>query len=133
MSCPQKKKQIDEKAKVVAAVWGTEFIQFYAALQILHQDDLKKRMIRRMDAWRNGCFRKIDGSHHTKQQPSQNGYSSKKISSNHPCCLLASAALNRQQRRPLPALLSVSSSMVSSYRIKTMAPLPPPQPPQPQP
>ena len=33
-----------EKAKVVAAVWGTEFIQFLAALAILHQDDLKKRM-----------------------------------------------------------------------------------------
>ena len=31
---PQKKKQTEEKAKVVAAVWGTEFIQFHAALQI---------------------------------------------------------------------------------------------------
>ena len=28
----------DEKAKVVAAVWGTELIQFLAALDILHQD-----------------------------------------------------------------------------------------------
>ena len=26
----------DEKAKVVAAVWGTEMIQFLAALAILH-------------------------------------------------------------------------------------------------
>ena len=34
----------EEKAKVVAAVWGTKFIQFSAALQIWHQDDLKKRM-----------------------------------------------------------------------------------------
>ena len=34
----------EEKAKVVAAVWGKEFIQFLAALSILHQDDLKKRM-----------------------------------------------------------------------------------------
>ena len=33
-----------EKAKVVAAVWGTKFIQFSAALQIWHQADLKKRM-----------------------------------------------------------------------------------------
>ena len=29
-------------AKVVAAVWGTEFIQFPAALQIYHQDILRK-------------------------------------------------------------------------------------------
>ena len=31
----------EEKAKVVAAVWGTDFIPFLA---ILHQDDAKKRM-----------------------------------------------------------------------------------------
>ena len=31
-------KQTEEKAKVVAAVWGTEFIQFLAALQIYHQE-----------------------------------------------------------------------------------------------
>ena len=35
----------EEKAKVVAAVWGTEFIRFLAALAILHHDDLKNRMI----------------------------------------------------------------------------------------
>ena len=34
----------EEKATVVAAVWGTECIQFLAALAILHQDELKKRM-----------------------------------------------------------------------------------------
>ena len=28
----------EEKAKVVAAVWGTEFIQFLAALAVFHQD-----------------------------------------------------------------------------------------------
>ena len=33
-----------EKAKVVAASWETEFIQFLAALAILHQDDLKNMM-----------------------------------------------------------------------------------------
>ena len=32
----------EEKAKVVAAVWGTEFIQFLAALAIFHQDYMKK-------------------------------------------------------------------------------------------
>ena len=31
---PKKKKQTEEKAKVVAAVWGMEFIKFHAALQI---------------------------------------------------------------------------------------------------
>ena len=34
----------EEKAKVVAAAWGTEFILFLAALAVLHQDDMKKRM-----------------------------------------------------------------------------------------
>ena len=34
----------EEKAKVVAAVWGTEFIKFLAALAIFHQTDLKNRM-----------------------------------------------------------------------------------------
>ena len=35
----------EEKAKVVAAVWGTELIKFLAALvAILPQDDLKNRM-----------------------------------------------------------------------------------------
>ena len=35
----------EEKAKVVAISWGTEFIQFFAALAILHQDELKNRTI----------------------------------------------------------------------------------------
>ena len=34
----------EEKAKVVAAVWGTEFIQFLAVLAVLHKDDLKNWM-----------------------------------------------------------------------------------------
>ena len=34
----------EEKAKVVAAIWGTEFIQLLAALGVFHQDDMKKRM-----------------------------------------------------------------------------------------
>ena len=34
----------EEKGQVVTAAWGTEFIKFLAALTILHQDDLKKRM-----------------------------------------------------------------------------------------
>ena len=35
----------EEKAKVVAAVGGTELLQFLAPLAILHQEDLKNRMI----------------------------------------------------------------------------------------
>ena len=34
----------EEKANVVAAVWGTEFIQFLAAQATFHQDDLKNMM-----------------------------------------------------------------------------------------
>ena len=36
----------EKKAKVVAAVWGTEMNQFLVALAICHQDELKKRMNR---------------------------------------------------------------------------------------
>ena len=46
-----KKKRTEEKAKVVAAVWGKEFLEFHAAIQIYHQDDLKERMNRRTNAW----------------------------------------------------------------------------------
>ena len=40
---PERRRRIktEEKAKVVAAVWGTELITLLAALGILHQDDLK--------------------------------------------------------------------------------------------
>ena len=46
----------EEKAKVVAASWGKEFIQFLVALAIFHQDDLKKMMNIIMATLRNGCF-----------------------------------------------------------------------------
>ena len=39
----------EQQARVVAAVWGTELIQFLATLAILHKDDLKKRMNRKID------------------------------------------------------------------------------------
>ena len=38
----RRRKQIEEKAKVVAAVWWTELIHFHALLAVLHQDNLKK-------------------------------------------------------------------------------------------
>ena len=39
---------------------GDGIQSIFAALQIYHQDDLKKRMSRRTDAWQNGGFRKMD-------------------------------------------------------------------------
>ena len=36
----------EDKAKVVAAVWGIYFIQFLAALAVLPPDNMKKRMSR---------------------------------------------------------------------------------------
>ena len=40
----QDPKKKDKDRKVVAALWGTEFIKFLAALAILHQEELKKEM-----------------------------------------------------------------------------------------
>ena len=34
----------EDKAKVVASVWGAEYIQFLAALAVLKWDDLKNRL-----------------------------------------------------------------------------------------
>ena len=66
-------KQREEKVKDVAAVQGTEFIQFREALQNQHQEDWKEK-----DENKNG------DSHHTKPPPSRNGCSFKNFSSNHP-------------------------------------------------
>ena len=54
----RRKIKTEEKAKVVAAVWGKEMIQFLAALAILHQDGLKKKINRITATQRNGCFKK---------------------------------------------------------------------------
>ena len=35
----------EKKTKVVAAVWGTELIQFLAALVFFHQDDFEEKNI----------------------------------------------------------------------------------------
>ena len=58
----------EEKAKVVAGVWGTDCIPYLAALAILQQDDLKKRI---------NCTRTI-----TKKNMKNMTNSS--LSSNHP-------------------------------------------------
>ena len=42
--CHRKRIYTEAKAKVVAAVWGTEFFQILAAQAILHQVDLKQSM-----------------------------------------------------------------------------------------
>ena len=113
----EEEKQTEEKAKVITIVWGTETIQFHAALQIQHQDDLKKKINRRKDVWQNGCFRKMDYLLvHTKPNPLlPNGSSSKNVLQ----IILAANWLvghsipsPKQQRRPLPSFLSVYSSMV---------------------
>ena len=41
-------------------VGGRNCFKFNNALELLHQDDLKKRMNKRKDTWRNGCFGKMD-------------------------------------------------------------------------
>ena len=55
---PVKKKKAEEKAKVVADVWGTEFMQIYAALQIYHYFDLKKRMNRIKESFGKDSLKK---------------------------------------------------------------------------
>ena len=54
---------IEGKAKVVAAL-GTELIQFFTELAILHQDDLKKMINKITTAWRNERFEKMDDQPH---------------------------------------------------------------------
>ena len=49
----------EEKAKVVAAVWGIELSQFLAVLAILHQDDLMKVMNSSYTSYRPGAIRPI--------------------------------------------------------------------------
>ena len=50
----------EEKAKVVAAAYGTEMIKFLAALAILHLADLKKRRNRISATWGKGCFEQMN-------------------------------------------------------------------------
>ena len=56
----RKRINTEGKAKVVAAAWGTKLIRCLAALAILHQDDLKKRIRRITATWRNRCFEQMD-------------------------------------------------------------------------
>ena len=63
---PQKKDaelKTEEKANVVAAVWGTEFIQFLAAQATFHQDDLKNMMNCTQDNLKNRMNSSISSNH----------------------------------------------------------------------
>ena len=51
--------QAEEKAKVVAVVWGTELIEFLAALAILHQDDMKKGMNSSYSSYHPGAIHPV--------------------------------------------------------------------------
>ena len=92
--------------------WGTELIQFHAALQ----DDLKKWRNIRTDTWRNGRFRS-SRLHHTNPPPSKMDVLPKTFLQ----IILAVKWLVRhsstvhtspkEQRRPLPSLLFYSSSI----------------------
>ena len=46
----------EDKAKGVAAVWGTEYIQFLAALAVFHQNDLKTRMNSSFSSYHPGAI-----------------------------------------------------------------------------
>ena len=99
----------EEKKKVVAAVWRTESIQFHATLQIQHQDDLKKRMNRRRDAWQNGCHTTLN-HHPTKMEGLPKTFLQIIITAK--WLVRHSSKSTKRQRRPLPSLLSVSSDIL---------------------
>ena len=50
---------IEEKAKVVAAIWGTEFIKFHAALTILHHNENENRMNSSFSSYHTGAIHPI--------------------------------------------------------------------------
>ena len=59
----------EENAKIVAAVWGIERIQFLAARAILHHDDLKKGMNSSYSATRPWCKMGMHGKELNKFCP----------------------------------------------------------------
>ena len=86
----------EEKAKVIPAAWGTELIQFLAALAIWHhagwfeeKDEYYSTMAISVD-WM--LWKMDDQPDHTIPPPSQSGCSPQNFFSNHPCCLMVSAA-----------------------------------------
>ena len=104
----------EEKTKVVATVWGTEFIQFIATLAIFLQDDLKKKRKRKTATGQNGCcFGKMD-DHPVHTIPNHQPIKMDVLTTTFFLQIILSKWLLRhsstspnQQRRPLPSLLSV--------------------------
>ena len=133
--------------------WGTELIQFYAALEILHPDDLKKprifafchnilnfklglvvrkelnppphptpkssksRMKRITATWRNGCFQNmVHTTPNCTTLPKWMFFQEAflQIILTVKWIVRHSSMSPKQQRRPLPSLLSDSSSMSPS-------------------
>ena len=103
----------EEKAEVIAAVWGTDLIPFLAALTILHQDDLKKEVNSSYSSYCHGAI-------HLHIVLVQfilffiSSWCNSSYSSNHPGTKqlawqgIKSILSTKQQRRPLPSLLSLS-------------------------
>ena len=86
----------EEKAKVVAAVWGTEFIQFLAAQAVLPRAILKNRKNSPFSFKSSWCNSFYSSNRHRGKQLARQGITVNKISS------------PRQERRLLPFLLSLS-------------------------
>ena len=84
----------EEKAKAVAGVWGTKCIQFLVALAILHQDNLKNRMNSSFSSYHSGAIHPF---------PHIILVSEKLVQLN-----IEKILSPKQQRRPLPSLLSLS-------------------------
>ena len=90
----RRRKKTEEKAKVIAAFWGTELNKFLAALTIWHQDDLKKGMNSSCSSYRTGAGHPILQIFLVKRAIV--------------IVLIESILLPKQKRRPLPFLLSFS-------------------------
>ena len=84
----------EEKAKAVAGVWGTKCIQFLVALAILHQVNLKNRMNSSFSSYHSGAIHPF---------PHIILVSEKLVRLN-----IEKILSPKQQRRPLPSLLSLS-------------------------
>ena len=62
--CHRRRIYTEEKAKVVSAVWGTDFIHFLAVLAVLYQDDMKKK-----DEFHQDDIKKTMNSSYSSNRP----------------------------------------------------------------
>ena len=108
----QKKRQ---KSSLFGAQSSFNFMPFYRHLR---PDDLKKWTNRQMDTWRNGSFRKLDDL-----PPTQNGCFFPKtflqiiLAAKWLVQHSSTSTSPKQPGRPLPSLLSNSSSMAQGIKI----------------